>query len=77
MPTFYDDRPNNRYASVTFQALAAAASLAGGCLSHAWRPDGVDRIERAAEALRAGDTKGEALRQMTVADAPFDQGVLC
>ena len=45
--------------SVTFQLLAASMPLAGGCIGHAWHPDGVARIQRAASHLR-GQLEGSA-----------------
>lgn len=53
-PSAYDDPANRCNASITFQLLAAAAPLAGGCLDHAWRADGTEWIQRAAERLRCG-----------------------
>lgn len=75
VPTVYDNQPNARFASATFQVLAAAAPIAGGSLEHAWCADGAECIQRAAAELRVEDANEQALRDLTVAEGPVVPGM--
>lgn len=72
----YDDPANESYASVTFQLLTGAVALAGGCLEHVWRDDGMQRIEHAVAQLSVGNAEGSAFQDLAVAEGPSSPGVL-